>query len=74
MEEKVHYKSLNPGLNEKFPLYQAVINSATEAGFPYTEDPNGFMQEGFCTFDLTIKDGKRCGIGKAYMKEGFKKK
>ena len=60
-------------INEKFPLYQAVINSAMEAGFPYTEDPNGFKQEGFCTFDLTIKDGKRCGIGKAYMKEASKR-
>ena len=60
-------------INEKFPLYQAVINSAMEAGFLYTEDPNGFKQEGFCTFDLTIKDGKRCGIGKAYMKEASKR-
>ena len=60
-------------INEKFPLYQAVINSAMEAGFPYTEDPNGFKQEGFCTFDLTIKDGKRCGIGKAYLKKASKR-
>ena len=45
-----------------------------EAGYPYTEDPNGFMQEGFCTYDLTIKDGKRCGIGKAYLNEALKRK
>ena len=61
-------------INEKFPLYQAVIEAAKEAGYPYTEDPNGFMQEGFCTYDLTIKDGKRCGIGKAYLNEALKRK
>jgi len=60
-------------INEKFPLYQAVIDSAIEAGYPYTEDPNGYMQEGFCTYDLTIKDGKRCGVGKAYLKEASKR-
>ena len=31
------------------------------------------MQEGFCTYDLTIKDGKRCGIGKAYLNEASKR-
>ena len=61
-------------INEKFPLYQAVIDAAKEAGYPYTEDSNGFMQEGFCTYDLTIKDGKRCDIGKAYLKDASKRK
>ncbi len=61
-------------INEKFPLYQAVIDSAIEAGYSYTEDPNGYMQEGFCTYDLTIKDGKRCSISKAYLNEASKRK
>ena len=61
-------------INEKFPLYQAVINAAKEAGYSYTEDSNGFKQDGFCTFDLTIKNGKRCGTGKAYMEEASKRK
>ena len=61
-------------INEKFPLYQAVIDAAKEAGYRYTEDSNGFMQEGFCTYDVTIKDGKRCDIGKAYLKEASKRK
>ena len=60
-------------INEKFPLYQAVINAAKEAGYGYTDDSNGFKQEGFCTYDLTIKDGKRCGTGKAYMKDALKR-
>ena len=61
-------------INEKFPLYQAVIDAAKEAGYRYTEDSNGFMQEGFCTYDVTIKDGMRCNIGKAYLKEASKRK
>ena len=32
------------------------------------------MQEGFCTFDFTVKDGKRWGTGKAYMQEVYKRK
>ena len=56
------------------PLFRSVIKAAQQAGYPFTEDANGFMQEGFCTFDLTIKDGKRCGTGKAYMQEVYKRK
>ena len=61
-------------INEKFPLHQAVINAAIEAGYDYTKDPNGFKQDGFCTFDLTIDKGKRYGAGKAYLKEALKSK
>ena len=60
-------------INEKFSLHQSVINAAKEAGYLYTEDSNGFMQDGFCTFDLTIKNGVRCGTGKAYMEEASKR-
>lgn len=60
-------------INEKYNLHQSVINAAKEAGYLYTEDSNGFMQDGFCTFDLTIKNGVRCGTGKAYMEEASKR-
>ena len=60
-------------INEKFALHQSVINAAKEAGYFYTEDSNGYMQDGFCTFDLTIKNGVRCGTGKAYMEEASKR-
>ncbi len=56
------------------PLYYSVIKAAQQAGYPFTEDPNGFMQEGFCTFDFTVKDGKRCGTNRAYMQEVYKRK
>ena len=61
-------------INKKFPLYQSVIDAAIEAGYSYTEDSNGFKQDGFCTFDLTIHKGKRCGTGKAYLKNASKRK
>ena len=46
-------------INKKFPLFQAVIDSAKEAGFDEFEDSNGYKQEGFGTFDVTIHKGKR---------------
>ena len=59
--------------NKNF-LYKSVIMAAQQAGYPFTEDANGFMQEGFCTFDFTVKDGTRWGTGKAYMQEVYKRK
>jgi len=56
-------------INEKFPLFQAVIKAANEAGFEIFEDSNGFKQEGFGTFDVTIHNGKRFGATKAYLDE-----
>ncbi len=54
-------------INKKFPLLQAVLNSAHEAGHNLFHDSNGYKQEGFGTFDVTIHKGKRYGAGKAYI-------
>ena len=54
-------------INKRFPLFQAVLNSAKEAGHDLFEDSNGFKQEGFGTFDVTIFNGSRYGAGKAYL-------
>ena len=77
-EEKNDYRGYDGPLkitkskiNKKFPLYQSVINAAEEAGYEYTEDSNGFKQEGFCTFDLTIREGVRSGTGKTYLKQAL---
>ena len=56
-------------INNKFPLFQAVLNSAKDAGYDLYEDSNGYKQEGFGTFDVTIHDGKRYGAGRAYLDE-----
>ena len=56
-------------INNKFPLFQAVLNSAKEAGYELFDDSNGYKQEGFGTFDVTIHNGKRYGAGRAYLDE-----
>ena len=56
-------------INSKFPLFQAVLDSAKSAGYELYNDSNGYKQEGFGTFDVTIHDGKRYGAGRAYLDE-----
>ena len=36
------------------PINRAFVEAGTEAGFPVTEDVNGFQQEGFGPFDMNI--------------------
>ncbi len=54
-------------INKTFPLFQSVLNAAKEAGYDLFEDSNGYKQEGFGTFDVTIDNGSRYGAGKAYL-------
>tara|TARA_Y100000590_G_scaffold141537_1_gene162370 strand:- start:1257 stop:2726 length:1470 start_codon:yes stop_codon:yes gene_type:complete len=54
-------------INETFPLFQSVLNAAKEAGYDLFEDSNGYKQEGFGTFDVTIDHGSRYGAGRAYL-------
>ncbi len=49
------------------PLFHAFINAGVEAGYLYTEDQNGYQQEGFGTMDMTVEDGVRCSAAKAYL-------
>ena len=54
-----------PGRN---PLFGAFLKAAQEAGFPLTEDVNGFQQEGFALFDRNIKNGRRFSASTAYLR------
>ncbi len=56
-------------INKNFPIFQAVLDACEEAGYHLFEDSNGYKQEGFGTFDVTIDNGKRYGAGKAYLEE-----
>ncbi len=49
------------------PLYQAFIDAGREAGYPVTEDVNGFQQEGFGRMDRTIRRGRRWSAARAYL-------
>jgi choline dehydrogenase len=51
------------------PLNAAFLAAGREAGFPFTADVNGFQQEGFCRFDMTVDRGYRASAGYAYIEK-----
>lgn len=56
------------------PLYQAFIDAGVQAGYGYTEDQNGFRQEGFGTMDMTVANGARWSAAKGYLKPALARK
>jgi choline dehydrogenase len=59
------YTSYGPTKN---PLYRAWVEAAKQAGYPETEDINGFQQEGFGRMDMTVRRGQRWSAANAYLK------
>jgi choline dehydrogenase len=49
------------------PLFQAFFEAVQQAGYPLTEDVNGFRQEGFGPFDRNINRGRRWSAARAYL-------
>jgi choline dehydrogenase len=49
------------------PLFEAFFNAAEEAGYPRTDDVNGYRQEGFAAFDRNIRRGRRLSAARAYL-------
>ncbi len=49
------------------PLFDAFLTAAQEAGYPLTDDVNGYRQEGFARFDKLIRDGRRWSAARAYL-------
>ena len=49
------------------PLFDAFFKSVQEAGYPLTDDVNGYQQEGFSKFDATIYRGRRYSAARAYV-------
>ena len=56
-------------IDNSFPLFKSLIKAAAEAGIENFEDSNGYKQEGFGTYDVTIDNGKRQGVARAYLEE-----
>ncbi|MCB0411078.1 MAG: GMC family oxidoreductase N-terminal domain-containing protein, partial [Bdellovibrionales bacterium] len=52
-----------PGIN---PLFKAFLEATVQAGYPQTEDVNGYRQEGFGLFDRNVKKGRRWSAARAY--------
>src|SRR6201996_992123 len=50
------------------PLVDAFAEAGRTAGHKTTADYNGAQQEGFCTWQMTVKDGRRCSAADAYLR------
>jgi choline dehydrogenase len=49
------------------PLFDAFFAAVQEAGYPLTEDVNGYKQEGFAKFDRNVHRGRRLSASRAYL-------
>jgi choline dehydrogenase len=49
------------------PLFGAFFKAVQEAGFPLTDDVNGYRQEGFAPFDRNLHRGRRLSAARAYL-------
>jgi choline dehydrogenase len=49
------------------PLFQAFFEAVQQAGYPLTDDVNGYRQEGFAPFDRNIRRGRRWSAARAYL-------
>jgi choline dehydrogenase len=49
------------------PLFKAFFAAVQEAGYPLTDDVNGYKQEGFAAFDRNIYRGHRMSAARAYL-------
>ena len=49
------------------PLFGAFFQAAQDAGFPMTDDVNGYRQEGFARFDRNLHRGRRLSAARAYL-------
>jgi choline dehydrogenase len=49
------------------PLFGAFFDATVQAGYPRTDDVNGYRQEGFAPFDRNIHRGRRLSAARAYL-------
>jgi choline dehydrogenase len=50
------------------PLFTAFFAAAQQAGYPLTDDVNGYRQEGFAPFDRNVHRGRRLSAARAYLR------
>ncbi len=50
------------------PIFSGFVRAGAEAGHKLTEDFNGFQQEGFGPYQLTIRDGQRWSASAGYLR------
>ncbi len=49
------------------PIFKAFMEAVQQAGYPLTDDVNGYKQEGFAMFDRNIQRGRRLSAARAYL-------
>jgi len=49
------------------PLFGAFFEAAQQAGYPLSDDVNGYRQEGFARFDRNVHRGRRLSAARAYL-------
>ena len=49
------------------PLFGAFLEAVQQAGYPLTDDVNGYRQEGFAAFDRNVHRGRRLSAARAYL-------
>ena len=54
-------------LSETYPILDAFIDAAEQAGYPKNPDYNGADQEGFGYYQVTQKGGRRYSVSKAFL-------
>jgi len=56
------------------PLHAVWLEAGRQAGYPATDDINGYQQEGFGRFDMTVsEDGRRCSASNAYLRPAMRR-
>ena len=58
----------------KNPLHAAWLQAAQQAGYPATDDYNGFQQEGFARMGMSVYNGRRWSTANAYLKPALARK
>ncbi|OEC62000.1 MULTISPECIES: choline dehydrogenase [Pseudomonas] len=54
--------------NGNNPLFHAMVEAGVQAGYPRTDDLNGYQQEGFGPMDRTVTPkGRRAATGRGYL-------
>lgn len=61
----IHVTTAKAGVN---PLFEAMIQAGVDAGYPRTEDLNGYQQEGFGPMDRFVTpNGRRASTARGYL-------
>src|SRR5215469_4313713 len=55
------------------PLHAVWLEAGRQAGYANTRDVNGYQQEGFGYFEMTVGAGRRCSAANAYLRPALER-